>query len=149
MGEGQLGQLEGADEVDVEDVPEDLLGCTVEIGVGDDLRRARVVHEHVEAVVGRDGGVDEAASIGRVGHVALDVARGRAAGAQLGGHRLAGLDRRRRVDHHRRALGREATGGGLPDAARGPGDEDDLACEARHGAHSRAIGRHPPGPPAS
>ena len=123
--DGGHRDLPGAEDVDVEDPPPDLGRGRLEVVVGDDLGGAGVVDQDVEPTVAVDHLVHQSRGLVLVGHVGLDVA----GVGQLVGQRLAGLHRRRRVDHHGGPERGEPVGGGRPDPRRRAGDQHHLAAE--------------------
>ena len=97
---------------------------------------ARVVEEDVDAAEPLHGRVGVILHLRQLRHVGLD-------GVHLAvdlldrGHALPERRRGQIDDHHARALGREAHGGGAPNAAGASGDEHDLPSESR-----RHVRRH-------
>jgi hypothetical protein len=110
-----------------------------EVGDRTAMLDAGVGHQDVEPAVSLDGACDRRRAGGRVGDVE-DGGLGLAACRLDLGH--AGLDRRRvaRVEHHPRAVARQALGHRPAEPARCAGDQCDLAVESEHDAVS-SLGR--------
>ena len=73
MGHCRHGQLPCPDHVDVEDASPHVGGGGLEVVVGDHRGGAGIVDQDVESTVGGDDLLDQAAAVGLVGHVGLDV----------------------------------------------------------------------------
>ena len=115
VGDGRLRQPPRSEDVHVERLAEDLVGERVEIVVRDQRRPPRVVHEDVESAEALERAVDQLLALGLVADVGLHVQGLR---RQCLGHGRAGLDGRRRVDHHVGTERRQPVGGDLTDATR-------------------------------
>ncbi len=67
------GMSECPDHIHLEDPPDQLVGHSIEVMVGDHLRHPGVVHKHIDPPVGLEGRVDRARASRRITDVGLHV----------------------------------------------------------------------------
>ena len=73
MGQRQLRQPKGADDVDLQDLPEEIIADGVEVVMGDHLGEAGVVDEDVQPTESLDRLLDERWRLRGIAHVGLDI----------------------------------------------------------------------------
>ena len=120
--------MPGAQHIDIEDAPEQVVGDRLQIGMGDDFGETGIVDHHVESPVALHGGRHQGPGLIVIADIGLYVD---GIGKRRRHRRPVG-HRRNRIDHHLCALGGKQPSSGFADAAGRTGDECHFAAELSH-----------------